>query len=154
MFKRSLSLSIISLLIFSLSGCGTLFTGSSEMVGINSEPAKAKVYVDGMYIGTTPTTTSLKRDKDHNIVIKKEGYEDASANITRSFNAVSILNLLSPICWIVDIVTGGMWKFDRTGITVELEPIQKKSAMKSQIIPADGMKMKQLSSGKTAVYVE
>jgi hypothetical protein len=138
-------------MILSLNGCGSLFTGTSAMFTITSEPEKAKVYVNGLYIGTTPASTSLKKDKDYNIVVKKEGYEDASAIITRSFNAVAILNLLSPICWIVDIVTGGMWKFDREGVTVTLDPISKKTTHNS-IIPSEGMSVKKLKNGKTAIY--
>lgn len=135
----------------SFSGCGTLFTGTTTLFTISSEPEKAKVYVNGLYIGTTPTSTSLKKDKDYNILVKKEGYEDASAVVTRSFNAVSILNLLSPICWIVDIVTGGMWKFDREGVTVSLDPIKKKTT-NTGITPGKGMSLKTLKDGKTAVY--
>ena len=149
--KLNLISSIFILLLLS-SSCGTLFTGSSNLVGINSEPEKAKVYVNGMYIGLTPTSASLKRDKDHSIVLKKEGYEDASAVITRSFNGVAILNLLSPICWIVDIVTGGMWKFEREGITVEMEPIKTASKSPINILPANGMEIKKLENGKTAIY--
>jgi hypothetical protein len=145
------SLMVLFVMSAGLTGCGTLFTGSSSMFAISSEPEKAKVYVNGMYIGTTPTSTPLKRDKDYNIVVKKEGYEDASAVITRSFNAVAILNLLSPICWIVDIVTGGMWKFDRDGVTVDLDPVSKKAHVPT-IIPGKGFKMKVLDNGKTVVY--
>jgi hypothetical protein len=115
---------IIATLLLS-SSCGTLFTGTSDLVTITSTPSGAKVNVDGMYIGVSPVTTTLKRSNDHTVLIRLDGYTDASAVITRSFNAISILNLLSPLCWLVDVVTGGIWKFDRDVLGVELEPIKK-----------------------------
>jgi hypothetical protein len=121
MFKRFINSLVCLILLISVSGCGTLFSGTSELVTITSLPEKAKVYVNGLYIGVTPVPTSLKRDQDHSVIVKKDGYEDASAVLTRKFNAVSILNTISILCWIVDAVTGGMWKFDRNVISVELE---------------------------------
>jgi hypothetical protein len=145
---------VILLLAVVLVSCATLFTGSSDLVGINSTPEGGKVSVDGMYMGISPVTVSLKRDKDHMIVVKKDGYVDATAVLTRSFNAVAILNLLSPICWIVDIVTGGMWKFDHSAVGVELQPLKAASKNPSSIIPGKGMAMKKIKNGKTAVYLE
>ncbi len=149
--KKTLGLfGILSTILF-LNGCGTLFTGTSSVFTISSEPGKAKVYVNGLYVGTTPISTSFKKDKDYNIVIKKEGYDDASTVITRSFNPVSILNLLSPLCWIVDVVTGGVWKFDRDGVTVTLDSVSKRTTQNS-IVPSEGMSIKKLEDGKVAVY--
>ncbi len=107
-----------------VTSCGTIFTGSSDLVTINSNPPGAKVSVDGMYIGVAPVITSLKRSNDHVILVRLDGYRDTNAVITRSLNAIAILNLLNPICWIIDAVTGGAWKFDRDVIGVELEPIK------------------------------
>lgn len=148
--RKLVNFFVLSIITFTLTGCGSLFTGTSTLFTITSEPEKAKVYVNGLYVGTTPTTTSLKKDRDYNILVKKEGYEDASAVITRSFNAVAILNLLSPLCWVVDIVMGGLWKFDTEGVNVSLDPISKKQA--SKVIPGDGMSIKVLENGKTAIY--
>lgn len=132
-----------------ITSCGTLFTGTSSTFIISSEPDKAKVYVNGMYSGQTPTSMILKKDKDYNIVLKKDGYEDASAIVSRSFNLVSILNLLSPLCWLVDVVTGGVWKFDQEGVTVQMDPIKNKSG---SIQIDSSLKMTTLKNGKTAIY--
>lgn len=121
-FLRSL---LIVFMMLNLSACGTLFSGTSDMVTFTSNPAGAKVTVDGMYAGVTPLTISLKTSNDHNVLVRLDGYQDATAIVTRSFNGVAVLNLLVPICWIVDIVTGGIWKFDKGIIGVELEPIKK-----------------------------
>jgi hypothetical protein len=153
----ALVLTSICLFIFLFNGCATLFTGSSDSVTINSDPSGAKAYLNGNFIGNTPVTNVLKRDKDYNVVVKKDGYEPANGTISRSFNAVAILNLLSPLCWIVDVVTGAMWKFDQNAITVTLE--KSKSGEKSseslipgKIVPGSGMAVTQ-RNGKTLVYL-
>lgn len=120
-----LRITLSVLLMLTLSSCGTIFSGTSGVVTFTSNPSGAKVSVDGMYIGVTPVTTSLKTNNDHIVIIKLDGYQDATAMVTRGFNGVSILNLLSPVCWIVDIVAGGLWKFDRDVIGVELDSIKK-----------------------------
>lgn len=127
MIQRAVSFFLSIILLLSVSGCGTLFSGTSELVTISSDPEKAKVYVNGAYIGLSPASASLKRDQDHVIVVKKEGYEDASATLTRKFNAVAILNTIGILCWIVDAVTGGMWKFDRNIISVQMEALPNSS---------------------------
>ena len=114
----------IAMLILTTS-CGTLFTGTSDLVTINSLPTGAKVSIDGMYVRIAPATTTLKRSNDHIVLVRLDGYVDTTAVVTRSFNAISILNLLNPICWVIDVVTGGVWKFDRDVLGVELEPIKK-----------------------------
>ncbi len=117
--------------------CATIFTGSDGTVSINSEPQDAKVTVSGNYMGNTPLKISLKRDKDYNLTLKKEGYAPATAVVTRSFNAVSILNLFGVLCWVVDILTGAMWKFEPDQITVMLEKTSHPSA--GQLVPGRGL---------------
>jgi hypothetical protein len=90
MLARFLSLLLCSVLLLSTSACGTLFSGTSELVTITSEPEKSKVYVNGAYIGITPASVSLKRDQDHVILVKKEGFDDATATLTRKFNAIGL----------------------------------------------------------------
>ena len=128
MIRQFVNLMVLFVMMISLSGCGTLFTGTSEMINIASEPEKAKVYVNGVHMGTTPLQVSLKRDQDHMIMVKKEGYEDASATLVRKFNPVAILNLISILCWVVDAVTGGIWKFERNALTVTMEPLTPSAA--------------------------
>ena len=109
------------LLAVSVTGCATMFTGSSKNVTISSKPAKAKIYLNGSYRGKTPLNLSLNTNKDYNIRVSKRGYEEAHAQVSRVFNAAAILNLLSPLCWIVDFATGAVWTFDEAEIKVELE---------------------------------
>lgn len=114
---------LIKILLFSVltTSCATVFTGTTQRMTINSEPQNAKLYLNGNFVGTTPYTGSFKKSKDYNITVKKEGYVPGTAVASRSLNAVAILNLTSPISWIIDIATGALWQFDQDGFTIPLE---------------------------------
>lgn len=102
------------------SGCATIISGSNKNITITSEPQEAKVYINGGYRGKTPVQLSLKTNKDYSIRISKKGYDEGTAIINRSFNAMAILNLTSPLCWAIDVVTGALWTFDDDHVTVHL----------------------------------
>ena len=70
-----LSIVYVIALILATSGCATVIDGSSQLVTFNSSPNGARVYANGMEVGTTPLTTSLKRSKTTMILAKKNGYE-------------------------------------------------------------------------------
>lgn len=131
-YQRAVAALVLTTFALS-SGCATIFTGSSDNVSVMSEPTGGKVYINGNFMGNTPVNLNLKRDKDYNIMVKKDGYEPANATLTRSFNAVAILNLAGLLCWVVDIVTGAMWKFDQNAITVTLEKTGAKSSSSSSV---------------------
>lgn len=80
--------------IITLSGCGTIFSGTQQNVTFNSNVPEAKVYVNGMPVCSTPCAVDLKRSQSNVIVmLKKDGYENATAVLTSQINPVSIINL-------------------------------------------------------------
>ena len=80
--------------ILTLSGCGTIFSGTQQNITVNANVPKAKVYVNGMPMCSTPCAIDLKRSQSNTvIVLKKSGYEDATAVLTSQINPVSIINL-------------------------------------------------------------
>jgi len=48
---------------------------ATQAIGVTSTPLGAKVYVDGIEKGTTPTTVVLEKNRDHLISIVKDGYK-------------------------------------------------------------------------------
>ena len=68
----------LSILVLAMvaSGCATIIDGSSQPVTFNSSPNGARIYVNGMEIGTTPLTMAVKRSKTTMLLAKKNGYED------------------------------------------------------------------------------
>src|SRR5258708_39081833 len=80
--KKLFYLALVALL---LPGCMAMFAGSTESIGLGSEPSGAKATVDGQEY-TTPTTVELSKDSNHTIVFSKEGYQDSSAVLSSSLN--------------------------------------------------------------------
>lgn len=112
-----------------LSGCATLFSGSSQDVRIESEPSEANIMVEGVKRGTTPATIDVTRPDlgdPPQIAIQKEGYEEKTLKLSKKFNAVTLLNILNglifaPVGFGVDWSTGALWKYQPENYTVELE---------------------------------
>lgn len=86
-------LSILVLIMVS-SGCATIIDGSSQPVNFNSSPNGARIYVNGMEVGTTPLSMLMKRSKTTMILAKKNGYEDQSLLLQTKVNTYFWGNIL------------------------------------------------------------
>ena len=97
-----------------VSGCATIFTGTTQKINFSSEPTGAKVYIDGIEEGTTPLTASLKKGKEYSVDFKLKGYEDKSLRLTYSIGAGwVILDILAGLVGVVvDAVTEAWFSFD------------------------------------------
>jgi hypothetical protein len=116
------------ILVFSLAlwmtGCATIFKGSTDAIGVNSNPSGARVYADGAEVcSSTPCEVKLKSNKSWNILIKMDGYKEKTVMVSNSVGAIwiilDILAGLVPI--IIDAATGSWYHFDRNMVTVTLE---------------------------------
>ncbi len=116
-------------------GCATMFTGSAQQVTVSSQPPGAKVFVNGGYTGVTPLALLLKTERDHTVLLQREGYQDTTAPVYREFNPVAALNLFSVVCWVVDLATGALWRLTPTGVYVTMQPL---GAPGSYSAPAPG----------------
>lgn len=145
-----------------LSGCATLFSGSSQEVEIESTPSNANVMVDGMDRGTTPTTIEVTRPEQGDspeITLNKEGYEETTLQLERQFNAVTLVNVVNPLAYVplgipatgfaVDWYTGALWKYQPDGYTVEL---QSRSASSTGPVPYKDTVERSAASSETARY--
>lgn len=106
-----------------LSGCATLFSGTDEDITFNSDPAGATVIVDGVAVGTTPTTVEIDRPglNDMDVTVQLDGYDTRTFELSKEFNMVSILNIFFWPGFIVDALTGALFKYDKTTYTVDME---------------------------------
>lgn len=59
------------------------FQGRRPKLDIGSDPARADVYVDDFYVGTTPVEIALRQEQ-HEIVFRKEGYADRAYRVSRA----------------------------------------------------------------------
>ena len=110
---------------FLMTSCATIFTGSSEMITINSNVDDATVKFDGMKMGKTPLNYKVKKSFKGIVTVEAEGYEEERFQLQKSFNAISLLNLLTGPFFlagaIIDLATGSINKFDVKGVNVELK---------------------------------
>ena len=89
-----LSIIYVVVLILATSGCATVIDGSSQLVTFNSSPNGARIYANGMEVGTTPLITSLKRSKTTMILAKNNCYEDQQLSLQTKLNTYFWGNIL------------------------------------------------------------
>lgn len=135
-----------------LSACATIFSGTKEDISIDSDPPKAKIYVNDEYIGEAPVRTTFSKDKGYLVTAKKEGYTDSTAGVSKRINNLMWLNLLGGmLCWGIDYLTGAMWTFEKDHVMVKLE---RKGASAfhapGQVVAGEGLKVV-MHEGKTYV---
>jgi len=124
MQKRIASI-VISFSILLMTGCATLFTGTSDDIYINSNPSGAEIMIGGLKVGKTPATLTIKRPgfNDKEVVLKLDGYERRTFILKKSFNSVAILNLAGILGWAVDFATGAIYKYEPKSYEIDLETL-------------------------------
>jgi len=109
-----------------LTGCATLFKGTTEEVSFNSDPQKAEVWVNGTNMGTTPLALKLGSKKTYQIEFKKDGFKSKAYNITNHIGAGwIILDVFSGLVGVViDAATGAWYSLDQKNVNAILEAQQ------------------------------
>ena len=109
---------------FIFTSCATILSGTSDEITFNSDPGGASIMLDGLKLGKTPATVSIKRPGFGNkeITLKLDGYEDRTFMLQKGFNTMAICNLASWPGWIIDVVTGTIMKYSKTNYNVDLDP--------------------------------
>ncbi|HWV57450.1 MAG TPA: PEGA domain-containing protein [Longimicrobiales bacterium] len=105
-----------------LTGCATIVQGTSQAVGISSSPPGARVLVNGVEQGVTPTVLKLKRRENHVVVVELEGYHPYTATLTRSVSGWVAGNLVfgGLIGLVIDAASGGIYKLSPEQIAAAL----------------------------------
>jgi len=111
------------LLIVAMTGCATLFAGSST-VPVVTNPPGAFVYINGQPVGQTPTAISLEPDQPANIQIYLPGFQPVQVWRQKSISGWFWVNLLFWPFIFVDLATGQYHHYDDTGIAIGLTPDQ------------------------------
>lgn len=124
--KKFAALSIFLLLLF-ITGCATIFNGTSEEVSIQSNPEKAKIVVKNhlgveIFNGKTPAVVKLPSKREYIISISLEGYNEATVPVTQSFNGLFLGNIFCGgiIGMIIDYANGAMWDLEPEAINISL----------------------------------
>lgn len=117
MNKRMIVLLLTGITLLLSSGCATMFSGSSEPVTFNSTPDNATISINGVAMGKTPATITLKRKPDQVVEFTKEGYQPTKAQITTQMNPWIFANVLW--CWLCPLSTTTDYS---TGAAYEYSP--------------------------------
>lgn len=121
MIKNTL---LLTLLITTLSSCGTLTSGTTETIRLNSSVENTKVIVNGEDKGVAPVTVELTRCLDHDIIFTKSNYQDEYVQISRKFDNKSLwgnILFLGPIGLMVDELNCASTKFNSKDVMVSLD---------------------------------
>lgn len=124
----------IFLIAFYSVGCATIFKGSNADIRVNSAPAGARVYVNEIDKGKTPTTLSLKRDNSYILHFKKEGYKDVKLEVQKKFDAATTIvgNLFS--WWVlgvvVDVASGAAYSLTPADVNANMEQLKNAGIIK------------------------
>jgi len=119
-------LAVIAAASFFLTGCASIFTGTTQTVQVNSTPSGANVSVSGLDRGQTPLPVVLKKGSNgETVTLSLPGYQQKTFQPQTVFNPISILNLWGILGWGIDAATGAMWKYDPTFYNVSLQKVSK-----------------------------
>lgn len=110
-----------------LSGCATIFTGTTDVLSFQANVPKVRLSIDGQYKGELPLTFVMSRNfvggQQFIARFEREGYVTQEFRLTRQLNAVAILDLTSiPTSGGIDVLTGALMKFSPTEYHVQMLP--------------------------------
>ena len=114
-------------ILFFVTGCATILNGGDQEVTVNSSPSAAEVIIksnEGViaFAGKSPVTTELSRKNEYEVIVKMEGYKEATVRILKNFNIIYLGNIICGglVGLIIDPITGAMWKLEPDEINVTL----------------------------------
>lgn len=120
---------------FTMSSCATVFCGSKAKVTFDSNVAeKATLTIDGRkHVNITfPYTTKIRRGFDETVVkAEMQDYTAEPLIINKSFNAVSIINLVDILGWGIDAATGAITKPEFKFYQFDFQPKEDEKQVKN-----------------------
>ena len=129
---------IFLIALFLMTGCATIFTGTSDRISFVSTPSGAVIYKDGIEICTTPCNYNVKRSlNDTEVEFKLDGYETRLITLDKELNLVSIINLGNLFGWGIDALSGAVMKYDRKSYDIKLSPEKSASMLQPNRIDID-----------------
>jgi hypothetical protein len=116
---------VLALGLTGLGGCATLFAGGPDRVPVTTNPPGAYVYLNGRFVGQSPTVVVMDRDNPGQIQIYLPGFRPLVMAREKTFNLWFVANILwaaAIVPIIVDIATGNYQEYEDSPIAVGLTP--------------------------------
>ncbi|MBE3602834.1 hypothetical protein IMX07_04265 [bacterium] len=109
-------------MIFFAAGCATIFTSSTEHVTVNSDPSGAN-FQYGPFNGTTPAQIEVpKKALASFATFSKPGYQTTTVPVVTGIQGATWWDILFPIGFVIDFVSGNANKLETPVITATLTP--------------------------------
>ncbi|MBX9585699.1 MAG: hypothetical protein K2X50_00430 [Gammaproteobacteria bacterium] len=129
---------ILPVAVITLSGCATVFTGTTQSIQVQAVDSGTHNLISGarctvidgqgaeFVVGTNPGSVILTKGKGAlNVRCVRPGYVQKQVGVGQSFNAWTIVNVLFWPGVLVDAVTGAIQQYP-SHITVLMEPAHRK----------------------------
>jgi len=116
---------LVGLVWLSVSGYATVVNGTTQKVGVSSNPPGAHVLIDNQIQVYTSSSVDLSRSQSHTFYFRKEGYQDDSFVLTSGTSRWVLGNIIAGglIGGMVDFATGSARKLSQDQIHVTLAPL-------------------------------
>ena len=113
------------ILIVSLFGCAVMFNGTTQQVNLSSIPPGAIMKINGVTT-VTPSSVELKRGKNYNVYVEKDGCLPVQSKIKRVVSGKILFDLfwlpyLTVIFGFIDFASGGAYKLEPVNLNVTLQ---------------------------------
>lgn len=118
-----ITINLFSLIIFIMTAaCSTVLNTTTQEIEVKSNPANAKITIDGKKFGLTPQIVNLERGSNHVVKLELDGYEVYETQITRKISFWFWGNVLNGFIpgMVTDMFTGSMYNLLPEKISVEL----------------------------------
>jgi hypothetical protein len=128
---NKLFFSALTLMTLTLAGCATVFSGSTQTINVKVVDSTTGSDLEGFTCSVRDLSGNETQIIDGVVIVKKgngalhvsckkDGYRLKNIGIGSGFNGVSLVNILAPIGFLVDALTGSMWEFP-SHIVVSME---------------------------------
>jgi uncharacterized protein YceK len=122
--RLSSGLLTLSLLI-ALNGCATIMHGTTQDIGVTTDPAGADLLVDGEQHYKSPAMITMKRKDDHTVEISQEGYKKELVEIKGNLSWAVAGDILAggAIGYGIDAATGAQRRLVPEKVEVRLRQL-------------------------------
>ena len=108
----------LALLVVAGLGCATIMRGTTSLVTVRSDAPGALVFVDGAPCGVTPLVVPLDHTVAHDVVVRRDGMQQAFRLTSGVEAAWVVLDLFATgaVGIVVDAITGAWSALSQTDV--------------------------------------
>lgn len=103
------------LCVFSLQSCATILSSNQTNLHVDSDPAGARVFINGAPVGKTPLDLQTDKRKDLFVEARLDGYDNSTRVVPASVGAgwvIADVVLSGVLGVVIDAVTGSWNSLD------------------------------------------